>query len=50
MSVPKLFNKFAVESLTPSSLSLMHSPPDAQNLSEVTLSPMEISTFRIRLR
>ncbi|XP_051046840.1 alpha-mannosidase 2 [Phodopus roborovskii] len=50
MSVTKLFNKFAVESLIPSSLSLMHSPPDAQNLSEVNLSPMEISTFRIRLR
>ncbi|XP_041487731.1 alpha-mannosidase 2 isoform X2 [Microtus oregoni] len=50
MSVPKLFNKFAVESLTPSSLSLMHSPPDAQNISDITLSPMEISTFRIRLR
>lgn len=50
MSVSKLFNKFAVESLTPSSLSLMHSPPDAQNISDITLSPMEISTFRIRLR
>lgn len=50
MSVPKLFNNFAVESLVPSSLSLMHSPPDAQNTSEVSLSPMEISTFRIRLR
>lgn len=50
MSVLKLFNKFAVESLVPSSLSLMHSPPDAQNMSEVSLSPMEISTFRIRLR
>ncbi|XP_028611531.1 alpha-mannosidase 2 isoform X2 [Grammomys surdaster] len=50
MSVLKLFNKFAVESLLPSSLSLMHSPPDAQNMSEVSLSPMEISTFRIHLR
>ncbi|XP_036029588.1 alpha-mannosidase 2 [Onychomys torridus] len=50
MSIPKLFNKFAVESLIPSSLSLMHWPPDAQNVSEINLSPMEISTFRIRLR
>ncbi|XP_076995123.1 alpha-mannosidase 2 isoform X2 [Tamandua tetradactyla] len=50
MSVQKLFNKFAVESLTPSSLSLMHSPPEARNISEINLSPMEISTFRIRLR
>ncbi|XP_006886769.1 PREDICTED: alpha-mannosidase 2-like [Elephantulus edwardii] len=50
MLVQKLFNKFVVESLTPSSLSLMHSPPDARNISEIRLSPMEISTFRIRLR
>uniref|UniRef100_A0A8D1LA18 Alpha-mannosidase n=1 Tax=Sus scrofa TaxID=9823 RepID=A0A8D1LA18_PIG len=48
--VQKLFNKFTVVSLTPSSLSLMHSPPDARNLSEISLSPMEISTFRIQLR
>ncbi|XP_004484142.2 alpha-mannosidase 2 [Dasypus novemcinctus] len=48
--VQKLFSNFAVESLTPSSLSLMHPPPDAQNISEINLSPMEISTFRIRLR
>uniref|UniRef100_A0A8C3VL17 Alpha-mannosidase n=1 Tax=Catagonus wagneri TaxID=51154 RepID=A0A8C3VL17_9CETA len=48
--VQKLFNKFTVVSLTPSSLSLMHSPPDARNLSEINLSPMEISTFRIQLR
>ncbi|XP_008054795.1 alpha-mannosidase 2 [Carlito syrichta] len=50
MLVQKLFNKFIVESITPSSLSLMHTPPGAQNLSEINLSPMEISTFRIRLR
>ncbi|KAM6222533.1 alpha-mannosidase 2 [Rhynchocyon petersi] len=48
--VQKLFNNFAVESLTPSSLSLMHSPANARNVSEIHLSPMEISTFRIRLR
>ncbi|XP_055484352.1 alpha-mannosidase 2 [Psammomys obesus] len=50
MSVPKVFNQFAVESLIPSSLSLMHTPPEAQNMTEIKLSPMEISTFRIRLR
>ncbi|XP_006876984.1 PREDICTED: alpha-mannosidase 2-like [Chrysochloris asiatica] len=50
MLVQKLFNKFTVESLTPSSLSLMHSPADSRNISEINLSPMEISTFRIRLR
>uniref|UniRef100_A0ABI7Y4D7 Alpha-mannosidase n=1 Tax=Felis catus TaxID=9685 RepID=A0ABI7Y4D7_FELCA len=48
--VQKLFNTFTVSSLIPSSLSLMHSPPDARNISEISLSPMEISTFRIQLR
>lgn len=48
--VHKLFNKFSVESLTPASLSLMHSPPDARNMSEINMSSMEINTFRIRLR
>ncbi|XP_037385401.1 alpha-mannosidase 2 isoform X1 [Talpa occidentalis] len=48
--VQKLFSKFTVASFIPSSLSLMHSPPDARNISEIKLSPMEISTFRIQLR
>ncbi|XP_028909789.1 alpha-mannosidase 2 isoform X1 [Ornithorhynchus anatinus] len=48
--VHKLFNKFTVESLIPSSLTLMHAPPDTRNISEINLSSMEISTFRIRLR
>ncbi|XP_074056051.1 alpha-mannosidase 2 isoform X1 [Macrotis lagotis] len=48
--VHKLFNEFTVQSLIPSSLSLMHSPSDARNISEINMSPMEISTFRIRLR
>lgn len=48
--IQKLFNTFTVASLIPSSLSLMHSPPDARNVSELNLSPMEISTFRIQLR
>nr|XP_055171241.1 alpha-mannosidase 2 [Nyctereutes procyonoides] len=50
ISVQKLFSMFTVASLTTSSLSLMHSPPDARNISEINLSPMEISTFRIQLR
>ncbi|OXB55161.1 hypothetical protein ASZ78_003557 [Callipepla squamata] len=50
VKVHKLFNKFHVESLTPASLSLMHSPPDARNMSEISMSSMEINTFRIRLR
>ncbi|XP_072453348.1 alpha-mannosidase 2 isoform X1 [Notamacropus eugenii] len=48
--VHKLFNEFTVQSLIPSSLSLMHSPPDTRNISDVYMSPMEISTFRIHLR
>uniref|UniRef100_A0A452E7L3 Alpha-mannosidase n=1 Tax=Capra hircus TaxID=9925 RepID=A0A452E7L3_CAPHI len=48
--VQKLFSKFTVVSIIPSSLSLMHSPPDARNISEINLSPMEISAFRIHLR
>ncbi|XP_055421855.1 alpha-mannosidase 2 [Bubalus kerabau] len=48
--VQKLFSTFAVVSITPSSLSLMHSPPDTRNVSEINLRPMEISTFRIHLR
>uniref|UniRef100_A0A8C3REB7 Mannosidase alpha class 2A member 1 n=1 Tax=Cyanoderma ruficeps TaxID=181631 RepID=A0A8C3REB7_9PASS len=50
IKVHKLFSKFRVESLIPSSLSLMHSPPDARNISEINMSSMEINTFRIRLR
>ncbi|VTJ64963.1 Hypothetical predicted protein [Marmota monax] len=50
ISVYKLFNTFTIEDFVPSSLSLMHTPPVAQNISVIYLSPMEISTFRIRLR
>ncbi|XP_068781160.1 alpha-mannosidase 2 isoform X1 [Struthio camelus] len=50
IKVHKLFNTFSVESFTPTSLSLMHSPPDARNISEINMSSMEINTFRIRLR
>ncbi|XP_053557510.1 alpha-mannosidase 2 [Bombina bombina] len=45
-----LFNGFRIESLIPSTLSLMHSPTDARNISEISMSPMEIYTFRIKLR
>nr|XP_020635653.1 alpha-mannosidase 2 [Pogona vitticeps] len=50
LKMHKLFNKFHVESLTPTSLTLMHSPPDARNMSEISMSPMEINTYRIQLR
>ncbi|XP_013915232.1 PREDICTED: alpha-mannosidase 2 [Thamnophis sirtalis] len=50
LRVYKLFNKFHVESLIPASLSLMHSSPDARNISEINMNPMEINTYRIQLR
>ncbi|KAH1168934.1 alpha-mannosidase 2 isoform X2 [Mauremys mutica] len=50
IKVHKLFNKLIVESLIPTSLSLMHLPPDTRNISEINMSSMEINTFRIRLR
>lgn len=46
--VRKLFKDLTVESLTPSSLTLMHS--SASNVTDIRMSPMEISTFRITLR
>ncbi|XP_069481585.1 alpha-mannosidase 2 [Ambystoma mexicanum] len=48
--VHKLFKNVIIESITLSSLSLMHSLADARNVTEINMSPMEISTFRIRLR
>ncbi|XP_074138044.1 alpha-mannosidase 2 [Sminthopsis crassicaudata] len=48
--VHKLFNEFTVRSLIPSSLTLMHSPLDTRNISDINMNPMEISTFRIHLR
>ncbi|KAL7988869.1 hypothetical protein Chor_007788 [Crotalus horridus] len=50
LRVHKLFNKFHVENLIPTSLSLMHSSPDARNISEISMNPMEINTYRIQLR
>lgn len=48
--VQKLFSHLNIESLIPSSLTLMHSSPHASNISEISMSPMEISTFRIKLK
>lgn len=50
MHVHGLFGGFKVESLKSSTLSLMYSPSVAHNLSTINMSPMEISTFRIKLR
>uniref|UniRef100_A0A4W3JJA1 mannosyl-oligosaccharide 1,3-1,6-alpha-mannosidase n=1 Tax=Callorhinchus milii TaxID=7868 RepID=A0A4W3JJA1_CALMI len=46
----KLFKNVKIQSLIPSSLTLMHTLPEPSNTSEIHLNPMEISTFRIRLR
>ncbi|KAM4708331.1 LOW QUALITY PROTEIN: alpha-mannosidase 2 [Discoglossus pictus] len=46
----QLFNLYKIESLTPSTLSLMYSSSDARNITEINMSPMEINTFRIKLR
>ncbi|XP_063309707.1 alpha-mannosidase 2 [Pelobates fuscus] len=48
--VHQLFNGFKIESIIPSTLSLMYSSPDGHNISEINMSPMDISTFRIKLR
>ncbi|XP_077318426.1 alpha-mannosidase 2 [Lithobates pipiens] len=50
ISFYELFSGFKVESLRSSTLSLMHTSTDAQNISMVTMSPMDISTFRVKLR
>uniref|UniRef100_UPI00398F1BDD alpha-mannosidase 2 isoform X2 n=1 Tax=Pristiophorus japonicus TaxID=55135 RepID=UPI00398F1BDD len=48
--VHNLFRELKIQHLTPSTLSLMHTTQDPNNTSEIELNPMEISTFRIRLR
>ncbi|XP_063820174.1 alpha-mannosidase 2 [Pseudophryne corroboree] len=48
--VHQFFSGFKVESLKPSSLSLMYSSSDTLNLSAIEMNPMDISTFRIKLR
>ncbi|KAM9328946.1 alpha-mannosidase 2 [Gastrophryne carolinensis] len=48
--VHQLFNGFKVGSLRSSTLSLMYTSSDAHNLSTITMSPMDISTFRVKLR
>ncbi|XP_066567683.1 alpha-mannosidase 2 [Amia ocellicauda] len=48
--VDQMFREMKVQSLTPVSLSLMHTPDQGGNADEIQLKPMEISTYRIRLR
>ncbi|XP_061119447.1 alpha-mannosidase 2 isoform X2 [Conger conger] len=48
--VEKLFGELTVGSITPASLSLMHTSDRGKSLKEIQLNPMEISTYRIQLR
>ncbi|XP_075037639.1 alpha-mannosidase 2 [Mixophyes fleayi] len=48
--VHQLFSGFKVESIKPSTLSLMYSSSDTTSLSAIDMNPMDISTFRIKLR
>ncbi|OCU02259.1 alpha-mannosidase 2 [Xenopus laevis] len=50
ISLRQLFNGFSIESLIPSSLSLMYSSSNSKNTTEIRISPMDINTFRIKLR
>lgn len=45
-----LFREINIQHLTPSTLTLMHTPQDPYNTSKIELSPMEIRTIRIQLR
>ncbi|XP_075692867.1 alpha-mannosidase 2 [Rhinoderma darwinii] len=49
IQVHELFDGFKVEHLKSSTLSLMYSPSDA-DLSTINMNPMDITTFRIKLR
>ncbi|XP_012672636.1 alpha-mannosidase 2 [Clupea harengus] len=49
LSVDKLFGGLSVRKLTPASLSLLHSQENGQSSSQISLKPMEISTYRLEL-
>uniref|UniRef100_A0A8C8JW44 mannosyl-oligosaccharide 1,3-1,6-alpha-mannosidase n=1 Tax=Oncorhynchus tshawytscha TaxID=74940 RepID=A0A8C8JW44_ONCTS len=45
----KLFSELKFQSITPASLTLMHTPEKGSNQEEISLKPMEISTYRVQL-
>uniref|UniRef100_A0A8C7VRE1 mannosyl-oligosaccharide 1,3-1,6-alpha-mannosidase n=1 Tax=Oncorhynchus mykiss TaxID=8022 RepID=A0A8C7VRE1_ONCMY len=45
----KLFSELKFQSITPASLTLMHTPDKGSNQEEISLKPMEISTYRVQL-
>ncbi|XP_077452238.1 alpha-mannosidase 2x isoform X1 [Stigmatopora argus] len=50
MNVSGLFKNLDLQLLQPTSLTLMYSSPPLANTSTVSLDPMEISTFKLKLR
>ncbi|KAM8861457.1 alpha-mannosidase 2x isoform 2-T2 [Synchiropus picturatus] len=50
VSISGLFKNLDLQLLQPTSLTLMHSSPPLANDSAVSLEPMEISTFKLKLR
>ena len=50
LGVSSLFRNLDLQLLQPVSLSLMYSSPPMANDSSVSLEPMEISAFRLKLR
>ncbi|CAB1318059.1 unnamed protein product [Coregonus sp. 'balchen'] len=45
----KLFSELKFQSITPASLTLMHTPEEGSSQEEIGLKPMEISTYRVQL-
>lgn len=50
LSVSGLFKNLDVQLLQPMSLTLMYSSPPLANESAVSLDPMEMATFKLKLR
>uniref|UniRef100_A0A674PAJ6 mannosyl-oligosaccharide 1,3-1,6-alpha-mannosidase n=1 Tax=Takifugu rubripes TaxID=31033 RepID=A0A674PAJ6_TAKRU len=50
LTVSRLFKNLDLQLLQPMSLTLMYSSPPLANESTVTLDPMEITTFKLKLR
>ncbi|XP_030624910.1 alpha-mannosidase 2 isoform X2 [Chanos chanos] len=49
VNLRKLFAELTVRGMTPVSLTLMHTPQSGQIQQEISLKPMEISTYRLQL-
>lgn len=49
LTVSRLFKNLDLQLLQPMSLTLMYSSPPLANESTITLDPMEITTFKLKL-